>query len=261
MGEATGMKLQGKTALVTGSDSGIGRSVATTFAREGADVVVHYHQDQRGAEQTAHAVANHGVRAEVLQADFSDLAQAQSLFEQAVAKLGRIDILVNNAGKGAGADSSLDIPMADFLDVLRVDLIAPWLLCQAAARAMAERGGGVIVNVTSVHEEIPSPGNVAYDAAKAGLRSVSRTLAFELAPKRVRINNVAPGMIATPMTSETLHDPARAESALARIPMRRPGEPQEIANVVLFLASDDASYVTGSTYFADGGLMRNVGGA
>jgi len=260
-GEGGGVKLQGKAALVTGSDSGIGRAIATTFAREGADVVVHYHSDRRGAEQTAHAVAGHGVRAEVLQADLSDPAQAQTLYEQAVAKLGRIDVLVNNAGKGAGADSSLDLPLSDFLDVLHVDLVSPWVLCRAAAKAMVERGGGVIVNVTSVHEEIPSPGNVAYDAAKAGLRSVTRTLAFELAPRRVRINNVAPGMIATPMTADRLHDPEQAERALQRIPMRRAGEPQEIANVVLFLASDDSSYVTGSTYFADGGLMRNVGGA
>jgi glucose 1-dehydrogenase len=255
------VKLQGKAALATGSDSGIGRAIATTFAREGADVVVHYLEDQRGAEQTAHAAAQHGVRAEVLQADLSDPGQAETLFSQAVARLGRIDILVNNAGKGAGAESSLDIPLETFLDVLNVDLVSPWVLCRAAAKAMVEGGGGVIVNITSVHEEIPSPGNVAYDAAKGGLRSITRTLALELAPKHVRINNVAPGMITTPMTAERLFDPEQAEQALQRIPMRRPGEPQEIANVVLFLASDDSSYVTGSTYFADGGLIRNVGGA
>ena len=144
------MKLQGKTALVTGSDSGIGRAIATTFAREGADVVVHYLEDQRGAEQTAHAAAQNGVRAEILQADLSDPSQAESLFTQAVARLGRIDILVNSAGKGAGAESSLDIPLETFLDVLNVDLVSPWVLCRAAARAMVERGGGVIVNITSV---------------------------------------------------------------------------------------------------------------
>jgi glucose 1-dehydrogenase len=255
------MKLQGRTALVTGADSGIGRAIATTFAREGADVVVHYHSDQRGAEQTAHAAAQHGVRAEVLQADLSDPRQAQTLFEQAVARLGRIDVLVNNAGKGASADSSLDLPLDAFLDVLNVDLVSPWVLCQLAAKGMAERGKGAIVNVTSVHEEIPSPGNVAYDVAKGGLRMVARTLTAELAAKGVRINNVAPGLIATPMTTERLHDPEQSEQSLQSIPMRRPGEPQEIADVVLFLASDDASYVTGSTYFADGGLLQNIGGA
>ena len=255
------MKLQGRTALITGADSGIGRAIATTFAREGADVVVHYHQDQRGGEQTAHAAATHGVRAEVLQADLADPRQAEQLFAQAVARLGRIDILVNNAGKGASADSSLDLPLESFLDVLNVDLVSPWVLCQLAARGMVERGGGAIVNITSVHEEIPSPGNVAYDVAKGGLRMIARTLSAELAAKGVRINNIAPGMISTPMTAERLFDPEQSEQSLKRIPMGRPGEPQEIANVALFLASGEASYVTGSTFFADGGLLQSVGGA
>lgn len=255
------MKLTGKTALVTGSDSGIGRAVALTFAREGADVAVHWHSDERGAEQNAGAIRNHGVRAEVFRADLSDPAEARRLFEAANAAFGRIDILVNNAGKGASRDSSLDLPLADFMDVLNVDLVSPWVLTQLAARGMAERGGGAIVNVTSVHETIPSPGNVAYDVAKGGLRMIARTLTAELAGKGVRINNVAPGMIATPMTAERLNDPEQGAHALTQIPMGRPGEPQEIANVVLFLASDEASYVSGSTFFADGGLLQHIGGA
>ena len=255
------MKLHGRTALVTGSDSGIGRAIATTFAREGAHVAVHYKDDRRGAEQTAHACAAHNVRAEVFQADLADPANAQPLFEQVVARMGPLDILVNNAGLGAGQESSLDIPLSDIVEVINVDLVSPFVLCQLAARQMAERGKGAIVNITSVHEEIPSPGNAAYDAAKGGLRSVTRTLALELAPQNVRLNTIAPGMIATPMTADRLHDPAQAQQSLQRIPMRRAGEPQEIANVALFLASDDASYVTGSSYFADGGLTRNVGGA
>lgn len=255
------MRLQGKTALVTGSDSGIGRAVATTFGREGADVAVHYHSDERGGEQTAGAVRANGVRAEVFQADLSDPAQARALFDQVVAAFGRVDILVNNAGKGASAPSSLDLPLASFQEVLNVDLVSPWLLTQRAAKGMVERGGGAIVNVTSVHEEIPSPGNVAYDVAKGGLRMIARTLTAELAGKGVRINNVAPGMIATPMTTERLFDPEKADQALKRIPMGRPGEPQEIANVVLFLVSDEASYVSGATWFVDGGLLQSVGGA
>lgn len=143
--------------------------------------------------------------------------------------------------------------------MINLDLISPWVLCQAAAKEMSSRGKGVIVNITSVHEEIPGPGGVAYDAAKAGLRSVSRTLAMELAPQGIRINNIAPGMIATPMTEESLSDPEKARQSTQRIPMGRPGQPQEIANVALFLASDDASYVTGSSYFVDGGLMQSVG--
>ena len=255
------MKLQGRTALVTGSDSGIGRAIATTFAREGADVAIHYKDDRRGAEQTAHACASHGVRAEVFQADLADPANARPFFEQVVARMGPLDILVNNAGMSAGRDSSLDIPLESLVEVLNVDLVSPFVLCQRAGRQMAERGKGAIVNVSSVHEEIPSPGNAAYDAAKGGLRMMMRTLALELAPTGVRVNNLAPGMTATPMTADRLHDPERSAEALRHIPMRRAAEPQEMANVALFLASDDASYVTGSTYFADGGLMRNVGGA
>jgi glucose 1-dehydrogenase len=255
------MKLEGRTALVTGADSGIGRAIATTFAREGADVGVHYLDDERGAEQTAHAAAGHGVRAEIFQADFADPRNAERLWREATARLGPIDVLVNNAGKGAGADSSLDIPLASFVDVINVDLVSPWVLAQAAARQMAERGRGAIVNITSVHEEIPSPGNAAYDAAKGGLRMIARTLTAELAGKGVRINNLAPGMIATPMTAGRLHDREQGAQSLQRIPMGRPGEPQEIANVALLLASDDASYVSGATWFVDGGLLQSIGGA
>jgi glucose 1-dehydrogenase len=254
------MKLQGKTALVTGADSGIGQAIAITFAREGADVVVHYHSDQEGAQNTAEQARQHGGRVEVLQADLSDPRQAQELFRQAVDQIGPLDILVNNAGAGAQAETSLETTLDDFTRVINLDLISPWVLTKAAAESMVERKGGVIVNITSVHEEIPGPGGAAYDAAKAGLRSITRTLALELAPEGIRINNVAPGMIATPMNQKTLDDPQKLQEANEHIPMRRPGRPEEVANVALFLASNDASYVTGSSYFVDGGLTQNVGG-
>ncbi len=255
------MKLQGKTALVTGSDSGIGQAIAITFAREGANVVVHYGNDEQGARNTAAQVQQQGRRAEVLQADLADPSNAQTLFRQALERMGRIDILVNNAGTGAKIESSLKQPLEDFIRVINIDLISPWALCHAAAEHMMEVGWGAIINITSVHEEIPSPGGAAYDAAKAGLRSLTRTLALELAPKGIRVNNIAPGMIATPMTAESLEDPRKAEQSTQRIPMGRPGQPQEVANIALLLASDDASYVTGSTYFVDGGLMQSIGGA
>jgi glucose 1-dehydrogenase len=253
------MKLEGRKAVVTGSDSGIGQAIATTFAREGADVVVHYHSDRQGAEKTAEAIRQHGRKVEILQADLSDPGQAQPFFQQAQSFLGQIDILVNNAGAGADAEQSIETSLEDFTRVINLDLISPWVLCQAAAKEMGARGNGVIINITSVHEEIPGPGGAAYDAAKAGLRSISRTLAMELAPQGIRINNIAPGMIATPMTEDSLSDPQKAQQSTQRIPMGRPGQPQEIANVALFLASDDASYVTGSSYFVDGGLMQSVG--
>ena len=255
------MKLEGKTALVTGADSGIGQAIAITFAREGADVVVHYGSDREGAEKTASEIQQLGRRAEILQADLSDPGNAQHLYAQAYERLGLINILVNNAGAGADVEQSIDTPLDDFVRVINIDLVSPWALCQAAAQQMIQHGGGVIINVTSVHEEIPGPGGVAYDAAKGGLRSITRTLALELAPKGIRINNIAPGMIATPMTADALNDPQKAQQSTQRIPLGRPGRPQEIANVALFLASDDSSYVTGSSYFADGGLTQNVGGA
>jgi glucose 1-dehydrogenase len=255
------MELQGKRAWVTGSDSGIGKATAVAFARHGADVLVHYHQDADGARDTAAQVRAAGRRAEVLQADFSDPQGANAFFAQAMDAMGGVEVLVNDAGMGSSQSHSLDTPLDEFQRILNVELLAPWLLCQAAARYMVDHGGGVIVNITSVHEEISQPGSVAYDAAKAALRSVTRTLALELAAKGVRLNNVAPGLIATPLTAKKIDDPERSAHDRRQIPMHRPGEPHEVANVVLFLASDAASYVTGSSYFVDGGLLRNIGGA
>lgn len=253
------MRLEGKTAFVTGADSGIGRATAITFAREGADVAIHWFEDKRGAEQTAHAIERHGRRAELFEADFTDSANAEGLIDQVVARLGRLDILVNNAGMGEGAETSLDIATDAFQRVLSVDLLVPFILARDAGKHMVERESGSIVNITSVHEEIPQAGGAPYCAAKGGLRMVTRCLALELAPKGVRINNIGPGMIATPMTADSLNDAQSSKESIAKIPMSRPGEQQEIANVALFLASDEAGYVTGSTYFADGGLMQKVG--
>lgn len=254
------MKLTGKTALVTGSDSGIGQQIAIAFAREGADVLVHYHADETGARQTAEQVRQAGRRAEVLQADLSEPGTTQGFFTRGLELMGRFEILVNCAGTNSDSPTSIDTRFDEFMRVLNVNLVSPWVLCQAAAWHMMDHGGGVIINVTSVHEEIPLPGGAPYDAAKAGLRSITRNLALELAGKGIRINNIAPGMIATPMNADTLNDPKGVDTARRRIPMGRPGRPEEVAQVAVFLASDDASYVTGSSYFVDGGLMQNIGG-
>jgi glucose 1-dehydrogenase len=253
------MRLEGKTALVTGADSGIGRAIALTFAREGADLAIHYHSDQRGAEQTADAVRHHGREATVYQADFTDPGAAEGLIADVLTRMPTLDILVNNAGTGAGVAASLDTSTQAFLDVMNVDLVAPFILAREAARQMMRQGRGTIINITSVHEEIPLRGAAAYCAAKGGLKMVTRTLALELAPHGVRINTIGPGMIATPMTERTLLDPEQSQQAVQKIPLGRPGEPQEIANVALFLASDEASYVTGSSFFADGALRQKVG--
>lgn len=254
------MRLEGKIALVTGSDSGIGRATAMTFAREGADVAVHYNTDKRGAEQAAEAIRHHGRRAEVFQADFSTPASAEQLVAEVIERLGGLDILVNNAGKGEGADSSLDIDTETFINVLNVDLVVPFILAREAAKHMVEKGSGSIINVTSVHEAIPKEGGSAYCGAKGGLKMVTKVMALELAPKGIRVNTIAPGMIATPMTASTLHDQEAAEQSEAQIPMGRAGEQQEIADIALFLASDESSYVTGASYFADGGLTLSIQG-
>lgn len=216
------MRLEGKTALVTGADSGIGRAIALTFAREGADVAIHYERDQRGAEQTAAAMRQHGRDVAIFQADFTDPAAAERLVAEVLDRLPRLDVLVNNAGTGAGVSASLDTTTEDFLHVLHVDLMAPFILAREAAKHMQRQGQGAIITITSVHEEIPSHGGAAYAAAKGGLRMVTRTLALELAGSGIRINNIGPGMIATPMTAQTLLDPEESQQALQKIPIGRP---------------------------------------
>lgn len=185
---------------------------------------------------------------------------AEGLVAQVIERMGRLDVLVNNAGMGKGAQTSMNIPTTDFVDVLNVDPVAPFILAREAARHMVIRGSGSIINITSVHEAIPQEGSAAYCAAKGGLKMVTKTMALELAPKGVRMNNIAAGMIATPMTVSTLHDMKAPEDAEAKIPMGRAGEQQEIANFAIFLASDEASCVTGSSYFADGGLTLSLQG-
>lgn len=260
------MKLVGRHALVTGADSGIGQAIAREFAREGANVVVHYHEDETGAEETATQVRSFGRRAAVIRHDLSRPAQAGGLFAAAVEALGAIDILVNCAGVSTTTDRSVDMTLEDFQRTIDINLASPWMLCQAAARHMGDAWrdgdhvqGGVIINITSVHEVIPSWGGAAYDASKAGLRNITRNLARELARKRIRVNNIAPGFIATPMNQETLEDAEEMEKSLAHIPLARVGHPDEVAHVAVFLASEDASYVTGSSYFVDGGLMQMMG--
>jgi glucose 1-dehydrogenase len=255
------MKLQGKTVLVTGADSGIGQATAELFAREGANVCIGYHTDRDGADQTKRRVEAAGRCALVVQCDVGDPASVAALFESAN-ELGILDVLVNNAGKGMGGMPVADMEDAKLEQILRTDLMGPLFCARAFIRLRRANGGkGRIVNISSVAQHLPTPGSAPYGMAKAGIGSLTRSLSRELAEDRINVNNVAPGLIQTPMTQETLDDAQKARKSMDAIPWHRPGQPEEIARVVLFLASDDGDYVTGQTWVMDGGLTMNWGGA
>ncbi|WP_324670739.1 glucose 1-dehydrogenase [Hymenobacter sp. GOD-10R] len=253
-------KLAGKVALVTGSDSGIGQATAIEFAREGANVVIVYHTDQEGAEHTRQAVEEAGQQALVVQTDVSEAQQAEQLFTQSLERFGTLDILVNNAGVSGAHKPVVEMEPAEFEKTIRTDLFGPFYLARLFARHRKEQGGkGKIINVTSIHEEVVSPNTADYCAAKGGLRNLTRTLALELAEDGINVNNIAPGMILTPMNQKALDDPKFRDEQAQKIPMKRAGHPEEIAKLALFLASADSDYVSGSTYVMDGAFMRLLG--
>ncbi|MFD3546351.1 SDR family oxidoreductase [Streptomyces sp. NPDC058655] len=242
------------TAVVTGSDSGIGRAVAVRLAQAGIDVGVTWHSDERGAQQTAEEVRAHGRRAVVSRLDLTALPAAADVVDHLADELGGIDVLVNNAGTGT-ATPFVDLDLATVREVLDVDLVGPLLCGQRAARRMIARGrGGRIVNITSVHEHQPRVGAGPYCAAKAGLGLLTQVMALELAEHRITVNAVAPGEIATPMTGQEDQDVRGAERP--GIPLGRPGDAREVAEVVAFLAGPAASYVTGASWAVDGGMLR-----
>lgn len=252
--------LADRIALITGSDSGIGRAVAEEFARAGADIVITYHSDADGAAEVVRAVESCGRRAAVRQLDVQDESCVASVFAAAARELGAPDILVNNAGVGGSGESIADMETHAFDRVIRTDLYGPFFCCREFIRyRRSAGGGGKIINITSVHEAIPSPGHAAYGAAKGGLLTFTRSLALELAPLRINVNAVAPGLIHTPMTAQRVENPDTREKEMPNIPWRRPGEPREVARLALYLASPDADYVTGQSMAIDGGLEMNWG--
>lgn len=247
--------LQGKVAVVTGGSLGIGAGIVRRLAAEGVAVTLDYHIHSDAANAIAAEIQGNGGKVVVVQADVAQVAGMQSLIAEAVQVFGRLDILVNNAGIEAPM-SFLDVTEQDFDRQLAVDLKGAYFAAQAAARQMVRQGGGgVIINVSSVHEDLPMVGNAAYCAAKGGLRMLTRTLATELAQHQIRIVNIGPGAIATPINAATLSDPQKKAALLGEIPIGRIGTPEDIAAAVAWLASDQASYVTGTTLFVDGGLM------
>jgi len=254
------MRLEGKVAVITGSATGIGLATAQVMAREGASVVIDYIEgEQDEADKRARQIEQSGGKAIAVQADVSKQEDVQNLVDRAVAAFGRLDIMVNNAGMEQ-QKPFLEMPLDVWNKVIAVDLTGPWLGSQIAARQMVKQGdGGRIINISSVHEDMPMPTNAPYCAAKGGLRMLMRTIAVELAPHKITVNNIGPGAIDTPLDKPTKEDPAKMKKLLAEIPLDRMGQPEEVAELALYLASDAAAYVTGSTYFIDSGMLRQAG--
>jgi len=243
-----------RRAIVTGSDSGIGRATAVALADAGMDVGVTWHSDEQGAHRTAAEVRSRGVQAVVGHLDTADLDACGSQIDDLIDQLGGLDVFVNNAGTGISR-AFLDTSLGQWRHVVDTDLTGAFVCVQRAARHLvAARRGGCIIAVTSVHEHQPMVGSAAYDAAKHGLGGLMKTIALELAPYGIRAVSVAPGEIATPMTGQTDVDPR--SQARPGIPLGRPGDAREVAALVAFLASREASYITGTSVVVDGGMLQ-----
>ncbi|WP_350278747.1 SDR family oxidoreductase [Kribbella sp. HUAS MG21] len=241
-------------AIVTGSDSGIGRATAVRLAEDGFDIGVTWNSDKAGAEETAAEVRETGRRAVVEQLDLTKLPEAADVIDSLADSLGGLDVLVNNSGTGS-SELAVDLDYDSWRTVISVDLDGAFLCLQRAARRMVAAGnGGRLIAVTSVHEHQPRVGSAPYDAAKGGLGLLMKTLALELGEYRITANAVAPGEIATPMTGQTDEDPRGKHRP--GVPLGRPGDAREIAAVIAFLASPDAAYVTGTSIVADGGMLQ-----
>jgi glucose 1-dehydrogenase len=254
------MLLDNKVAIVTGGDSGIGHAISVGLARQGAAVTINYHRNQVAAEATLQEITQAGAKGQIIQGDVASVADIQNLVDATVRAFGRLDVMINNAGMETRT-SLLDTTEQQFDQVMAVDLKSAFFGTQIAARQMIQQGGGGhIINISSVHEDWPMPGNIAYCLAKGGMRMLTRTAGVELAPHGVFVVSVGPGAVNTPIDAATLADPALKARLNASIPLGRVAQPSEIANLVVWLASDQASYTTGVTYFIDGGIMQASAG-
>jgi glucose 1-dehydrogenase len=252
-------RFDGKVAVVTGSSSGIGQAIALRLASEGAAVVIDYRGHEDGAKQTQSQIqtANAQAKSIIVQADVTKVGDTANLMEQAWSQLGGCDILVNNAGIEKGAEF-WDVTEADYDAVMDTNLKGAFFLTQAFVRKLRDaKKPGRVINISSVHEDMVFPHFPSYCAAKGGLRMLMRDLAVELGPLGITVNNVAPGAIITPINKSLLEDKSKLDPLLNNIPLGRLGTSEEVAGLVAWLASDEAAYVTGSTYFIDGGLIRN----
>jgi glucose 1-dehydrogenase len=252
--------LTGKVAVVTGGNSGIGKAIALALAAQGATIVIDWVADEQATEALETQIRALGDQVLGVQADVSSVADLQRLVAATVASFGRIDVMVNNAGIETRT-SVLETTESQYDRVLAINLKSAFFGTQLAARQMiAQGGGGRIINVTSVHEDWPMPGNTAYCVSKGGMRMLTRTAGVELASHGILVVGVGPGAVATPINASTLGDPAALAKLNAAIPLGRMAQPEEIGSVVAFLASDAASYLAATTIFADGGLMQSSPG-
>lgn len=248
------MRLENKVALVTGSSQGIGRAIAVRFAQEGADVIINYNRGLAGAQEVQAEIEAAGRRALVVQADLGQVAEIRRLVDTAVEHFGRVDVLVNNAGLETHAPF-WEVKEEDYDKVLNVNLKGVFFATQAFVQQLRQRQArGKIINISSVHEDLPFPNFAAYCASKGGVKMLMRNLGVELGPLGININNIAPGAIETPINTKLLNDPAKLNALLRQIPLGRLGQPQDVASLAVFLASAESDYVTGSTFFVDGGL-------
>lgn len=261
------MKLVGKVALVTGSSQGIGQGVVLRLAQEGANVVINYRSHPEGAEETLSKVEAIGgkcymaqcpaTQGHTIKADLGSVSEIRQLIAESIDHFGKLDILVNNAGIEKHA-AFWDVTEADYDAVMNVNLKGVFFATQSFVQHLiATQRPGKIINISSVHEELPFPNFTAYCASKGGMKMLTRNLAIELGALGITINNVAPGAIETPINTKLLNDPEKLGALLKNIPLGRLGQPGDVASLVTFLASSDADYVTGTTFFVDGGLLWN----
>ena len=254
------MSLQGKVAIVTGGNSGIGKAIVLAMAEAGASIVIDWVTHPEATEALEAQITKLGDKAIGVQADVSKVDELQKLVDAAVQTFGRLDIMVNNAGIETRT-SVLDTTEAQYERVMEINLKSAFFGTQLAAKQMiAQGGGGVIVNVTSVHEDWPMPGNTAYCLSKGGMRMLTRTAGVELAPKGIRVFGLGPGAVDTPINKTTEDDPVALQKLDSAIPLGRMAEPEEIGSVVAALASDAGSYLTATTVFVDGGIMQSSPG-
>ena len=250
-------RLDGIVAAITGGSQGIGLAIAQRFALEGADVSFCYRSNTAGAEEVAAEIRKLGRKAVGFQCDVGIVADGQKFIADTVTQFGKIDILVNNAGLERHADF-WDATEADYDAVLNVNLKGLFFITQAFVKhRMQAKAGGKIINISSVHEELPFPHFTSYCASKGGVKMLTRNLSIELAPLGITINNIAPGAIETPINTKLLNDPAKLNALLGNIPLKRLGKPEDVASMAAFLASSESDYATGTTFFVDGGLTWN----